>query len=385
MVSDQFQATNKKVQQNSSYSGLPQFLLLRPRRRSLEVSAAIFIGIAFCCLFLYRSLYDSSTLMVTFPPRLYPRRETFPANWPEISSPTPESSDPELIRVLKLAASTSTGNETEPIIPPTTVILTTLNSAWAEPGSVLDLFLESFRAGNGTRELVNHLVIVSLDQKAHRRCTAVHPHCYALTTPGVNFTGEASFMTHEYLLMMWRRIDFLASVLLLGYDLVFTDADIMWLRNPFPHFHKSADFQIACDRYSAKSPTDRRNNPNGGFTFVRSNVRTLQFYRFWYYSRQNYPKLHDQDVLNKIKFHPFINSIGLQMRFLDTARFGGFCEPAKDLNVACTMHANCCVGLKHKIHDLNVVLQDWKHFLALPRDSGASRSFTWRAPQRCRV
>ncbi|CAN0902225.1 Uncharacterized protein At4g15970 [Linum grandiflorum] len=252
MVSDQFQATNKKVQQNSSYSGLPQFLLLRPRRRSLEVSAAIFIGIAFCCLFLYRSLYDSSTLMVTFPPRLYPRRETFPANWPEISSPTP-------------------------------------------------------------------------------------------------------------------------------------DADIMWLRNPFPHFHKSADFQIACDRYSAKSPTDRRNNPNGGFTFVRSNVRTLQFYRFWYYSRQNYPKLHDQDVLNKIKFHPFINSIGLQMRFLDTARFGGFCEPAKDLNVACTMHANCCVGLKHKIHDLNVVLQDWKHFLALPRDSGASRSFTWRAPQRCRV
>ncbi|CAN1265715.1 Uncharacterized protein At4g15970, partial [Linum perenne] len=261
-------------------------------------------------------------------------------------NPPQESSDPELIRVLKLAAAPAT-NQTQPPIPANTLILTTLNSAWAEPGSVLDLFFESFRSGNGTRDLLNHLVIVSLDQKAHRRCTAVHKHCYALTTPA--------------------------------------DADIMWFRNPFPHFHQSADFQIACDKYLGSSPLDRRNQPNGGFTFVRSNVRTLQFYRFWYRSRERYPGKHDQDVLNKIKYHPFLDAIELRMRFLDTAHFGGFCEPSRDLNVACTMHANCCVGLEHKIHDLNVVLQDWKHFLSLPSDSRDSRSFTWRAPQRCRV
>ncbi|CAN1265719.1 Uncharacterized protein At4g15970 [Linum perenne] len=364
----------------SSYSGRPQFLR---RRRSLEVSIAVFLGIAVFCLFLYRSQYYSLRLSpaMWLPRRLFPGSDA--ANWSEFSSPVMESSDPELIRVLKLAAAPAT-NQTQPPIPANTLILTTLNSAWAEPGSVLDLFFESFRSGNGTRDLLNHLVIVSLDQKAHRRCTAVHKHCYALTTPAVNFTAEATYMTDEYLVMMWRRIDFLASVLFLGYDIVFTDADIMWFRNPFPHFHQSADFQIACDKYLGSSPLDRRNQPNGGFTFVRSNVRTLQFYRFWYRSRERYPGKHDQDVLNKIKYHPFLDAIELRMRFLDTAHFGGFCEPSRDLNVACTMHANCCVGLEHKIHDLNVVLQDWKHFLSLPSDSRDSRSFTWRAPQRCR-
>ncbi|CAN1159286.1 Uncharacterized protein At4g15970 [Linum perenne] len=233
----------------SSYSGRPQFLR---RRRSLEVSIAVFLGIAVFCLFLYRSQYYSLRLSpaMWLPRRLFPGSDA--ANWSEFSSPV-------------------------------------------------------------------------------------------------------------------------------------MDADIMWFRNPFPHFHQSADFQIACDKYLGSSPLDRRNQPNGGFTFVRSNVRTLQFYRFWYRSRERYPGKHDQDVLNKIKYHPFLDAIELRMRFLDTAHFGGFCEPSRDLNVACTMHANCCVGLEHKIHDLNVVLQDWKHFLSLPSDSRDSRSFTWRAPQRCRV
>ncbi|CAN1159287.1 Uncharacterized protein At4g15970 [Linum perenne] len=202
----------------SSYSGRPQFLR---RRRSLEVSIAVFLGIAVFCLFLYRSQYYSLRLSpaMWLPRRLFPGSDA--ANWSEFSSPVMESSDPELIRVLKLAAAPAT-NQTQPPIPANTLILTTLNSAWAEPGSVLDLFFESFRSGNGTRDLLNHLVIVSLDQKAHRRCTAVHKHCYALTTPAVNFTAEATYMTDEYLVMMWRRIDFLASVLFLGYDIVFT-------------------------------------------------------------------------------------------------------------------------------------------------------------------
>jgi hypothetical protein len=34
-----------------------------------------------------------------------------------------------------------------------TVILTTLNAAWASPGSVIDLFIDSFRHGVGTSSL----------------------------------------------------------------------------------------------------------------------------------------------------------------------------------------------------------------------------------------
>lgn len=103
-----------------------------------------------------------------------------------------------------------------------TVILTTLNAAWANPGSVIDLFMESFRNGETTHHLLNHLVIVSLDMKAYTRCMAIHAHCFALITEGVDFSGEKSFMSKGYLRMMWRRVNFFRVVLTKGYSFIFS-------------------------------------------------------------------------------------------------------------------------------------------------------------------
>ncbi|WCJ42149.1 Nucleotide-diphospho-sugar transferase family protein [Euphorbia peplus] len=264
-----------------------------------------------------------------------------------------------------------------------TVILTTLNEAWAEPNSIFDVFLKSFKIGNDTNRLLKHLVIISLDEKAHVRCLEIHPHCYALKSKQAeNFSSEAYFMTPTYLEMMWTRIDFLSIVLQLGYNFVFTDADIVWLRDPFPNFYNHVDFQIACDNYIG-NPTSRHNQPNGGFNFVKSNKRSIKFYKYWYSSRLRFPGKHDQDVLNKIKFDPFINKIGLRMRFLDTKYFGGFCEPSRDFNLVCTMHANCCFGLDNKVHDLRIVLEDWRRFMLSPPNTKALGTFSWRAPDKC--
>ncbi|CBI35299.3 unnamed protein product, partial [Vitis vinifera] len=228
-----------------------------------------------------------------------------------------------------------------------TVILTTVNEAWAANNSLLDLFLESFRIGNNTQRLLNHLVIITLDPKAYARCTTLHPHCYALKTKEMDFSKEAFFMSHDYLEMMWRRIDFLRSVLKMRYNFIFTDADIMWFRDPFQRFDSKADFQIACDYFNGNS-SDVNNSPNGGFTY------------------------HD----------PFITKIGLKMRFLDTAYFGGFCQRSKDLNLVCTMHANCCVGLGNKIHDLGIMLHDWRKFTSFTPNTNSTSS-SWTVPQNC--
>nr|KYP61682.1 Uncharacterized protein At4g15970 family [Cajanus cajan] len=264
-----------------------------------------------------------------------------------------------------------------------TVILTTLNDAWAEPGSIFDLFLESFRLGIQTQKLLNHLVVITLDQKAHARCLALNKHCYQLETKGDNFTGEAFFMTPDYLHMMWRRIEFLGWVLDMGYNFVFTDTDIMWLRNPFKQFYKDADFQIACDFFNGNS-FDLNNLPNGGFNYVKSNKRTIWFYKFWLRSRSSYPKMHDQDVLNKIKKHPFISDMELKIRFLSTGYFGGFCQASKDFNKVSTMHANCCVGLNNKVNDLKILLEDWKKYMSLSENEKKQSHPSWSVPQSCR-
>ncbi|CAN6233918.1 unnamed protein product [Urochloa humidicola] len=263
-----------------------------------------------------------------------------------------------------------------------TVILTTLNAAWASPGSVIDLFIDSFRRGVGTSSLLRHLVIVAFDSKAYQRCVKIHPYCFALTTEDVDFSEEKRFQTSGYLQMMWKRLDFLRQVLEKGYSFVFSDADIMWFRNPFPFFYSDGDFQIACDHYVGNA-TDLRNIANGGFNYVKSNDQSIEFYKFWYSSRFRYPGYHDQDVFNFIKHDPYTTDIGLTIKFLSTSYFGGICEPSKDLNKVCTMHANCCIGLQSKIHDLRIMMEDWRNYMSMPPSLKSFGALSWRVPQNC--
>lgn len=148
------------------------------------------------------------------------------------------------------------------------------------------------------------------------------------------------------------------------------------------HFHSDADFQIACDQFLGNE-ADLNNKPNGGFNFVKSNNRTIEFYKYWYSSREKHPRRHDQDVLNIIKYEPYIKELGLKMRFLSTTYFGGLCEPSKDFDKVCTMHANCCVGLNKKIHDLRLMLEDWRRYMAMPPAIRKSKQHRWRAPEIC--
>ncbi|RWV86572.1 hypothetical protein GW17_00051527, partial [Ensete ventricosum] len=226
-----------------------------------------------------------------------------------------------------------------------TVILTTLNDAWTEPGSVLDLFLESFRIGNGTSQLLNHLVFITMGQKAHERCTSMRGHCFDLNTKGANLSEQKDYNTPGYLDIMWQRLDFQRQVLERGYNFIFTDTDILWFRNPLPHFYPQGDFQVSCDRFFGDA-TDLENWPSNGFNYVRSNNRTIPFFRYWYWARTIYPQDHDQAVFNYIKHDAYLRELGLTIRFLDSKYFHGLCEiRSRDWDAVCTMHANCRIGL----------------------------------------
>ncbi|MCO5575917.1 hypothetical protein L7F22_029724 [Adiantum nelumboides] len=108
-------------------------------------------------------------------------------------------------------------------MPDKTVIITTLNQAWATRNTMIDLFLESFSLGVNTTKFLNHLLIIALDQKSYDRCVNIHSHCFQLRTAGVDFSGEKLFMTPDYLNMMWRRIDLLRQILEEGYSFVFSN------------------------------------------------------------------------------------------------------------------------------------------------------------------
>eukprot|EP00253_Pinus_taeda_P023005 PITA_23005 len=274
-------------------------------------------------------------------------------------------------------------------MPNKTLIMTAANTAWMEPNGLIDLLLESFRIGEGTQELLDYLLIVALDERAFNRCKEIHLHCYELRTEGVDFSGEKFFMTKDYVKITQRKIEFLKDVVEHGFSFVFTVslpnlsrtyADIVWLRNPFKRFSREADFQISCDTCDY-GPADLRNFPNTGFAFVRSNQQTIRLYNLWYNFTQRYPGRHDQDAFNAMKFSKEFANIGLKPLHLDAAYFSGFCDTRATLQYVCTMHANCCKGLKAKTHDLRATLEKWMLYRL---DVGRRSEIHWRSRDECR-
>ncbi|GAB4842762.1 hypothetical protein Ancab_012737 [Ancistrocladus abbreviatus] len=290
-----------------------------------------------------------------------------------VAPPSSENGKDELSSILRRASTQSR-----------TVILTTINEAWVAPNSTFDLFVKSFEIGNNTSWLLKHLVLIAVDEKAYNRCLAMQHHCYFLKVEGSDLADELKYMSSSYVEVMWRRTGLFHKVLEFGYNFIFTDADIMWFRDPFQHFYAQADIQFACDQFNGDS-SNVNNHINAGFQYAVSNNRTLQFYKFWYESRKKHLGKNEQDVFNIIKHDPFVKEIGLKMRFLDTEYFSGFCQPSKDLNKVCTMHANCCIGLGNKIHDLNMVLEDWKRYMLQSPSQNASNSSPWTGPHNCKV
>ncbi|CAN4125982.1 unnamed protein product [Withania somnifera] len=249
-----------------------------------------------------------------------------------------------------------------------TVIITVINKAYVEPHngeypSMLDLFLESFWEGESTRVLLEHLLVVAVDQTAYERCKFRRLHCYRLVTDDVDFAGEKIYMSEEFIKMMWRRTEFLMQVLKLGYNFIFTDTDVMWLRNPFLMLNKSEilDLQVSSDWFNG-DPFSNSNSINTGFYYVRSNTRTITLFEIWYAMRRNSKGMKEQDVLAKL-IHEGVNTeLGLKIKFLDTIHFGGFCSDNKDVELVVTVHANCCRSIQAKVADLKKVLMDWNRF-----------------------
>ncbi|KAI6702851.1 hypothetical protein NL676_011987 [Syzygium grande] len=255
-------------------------------------------------------------------------------------------------------------------MPNRTVIIAMVNRAYADPGAevdsgatMLDLFIRSLWLGEGTRGLLDHVLVVAMDRAAYRMCRFRRLNCYRLETDGVDFRGEKVYMSEDFIRMMWRRTAFLGDVLRRGYNFVFTDTDVMWLRNPFKKLSKneSEDLQISTDVFNG-DPWSEDNFINTGFYFVRSNNKTVALFDEWYSRRENATGKKEQDVLLDLIHEGAFKRLNLSVRFLDTLFFSGFCEDSKDFREVATVHANCCRSIKGKVFDLTVVLRDWKRF-----------------------
>ncbi|CAL9086277.1 unnamed protein product [Musa textilis] len=247
-----------------------------------------------------------------------------------------------------------------------TLVISYLNKAYVEENGMLDLFLRSLKEGEDTAFLINHLVLITVDQTAFDRCKMHRLHCYRLVAEDLDFSKEQLFMSEGYINLVWQKVVVLGEVLKHGYNFIFTDIDIMWLRNPFSRLSlHGEDLQISCDDYNGR-PFDDSNHINTGFFYVASNNKTIKLFDTWFESRKTLERMHDQDVLVFLKSKGVFKQLGVSVRFLDTLYFSGFCEVTKNSKEVITVHANCCRSIKAKVDDLTETLEAWKKLKGTP-------------------
>ncbi|KAJ1286853.1 hypothetical protein BS78_03G384000 [Paspalum vaginatum] len=265
-----------------------------------------------------------------------------------------------------------------------TVIMTSVNEVWTRPNSLLDIFLDGFRNGDGTAHLLAHVLIVTVDAGSLSGCRALHPHCYLLEVKsGLDLNRARTFGTREYVEMIWLKLSIQQRILELGYNFLFTDADILWLRDPFQHISVYADMSCSLDN-SKMAPDLLDCENNVGFYYMKSTNRSVEMVRYWRAARARFDgNPIEQVVFNKIK-HELIRDLGARIQPLETEYISGFCDFQERLDKVCTVHANCCMGLDNKVHDLRNVAADWRNYTGLTPEERKKGSIKATAPIKCR-
>lgn len=87
---------------------------------------------------------------------------------------------------------------------------------------------------------------------------------------------EDVFGTASFIETSRRKSLLVLKVLRLGYSVIFSDVDVVWIQNPVPHLLEyNSDFVIQSDRAHHNKDTALNYNINSGFYLVRSSKRAV--------------------------------------------------------------------------------------------------------------
>ncbi|CAL9756508.1 unnamed protein product, partial [Musa acuminata subsp. burmannicoides] len=232
-----------------------------------------------------------------------------------------------------------------------TLIIGVINEASVEDNGMLQLFLQSMREGEDTAFLIRHVLLVATDQIAYNHCMVLQLHCHQLYTDTLLLSPALSVQSTSLINLASTLTLFLGEVLLRGYSFIFTDMNVMWLRNPFARLnHNGEDMLLSGDLYDS------------GLYFVSSNTKTMALFKQSYAVMNESRSMKGDDVLHLMRSKRFIQQLDMKVGYLDTAHFTNFCQGTLDIAKAATVHANCCPSSKAKFADLTAILDVWKTY-----------------------
>ena len=185
---------------------------------------------------------------------------------------------------------------------PGVIVLTTTNTGF------LDILLNLLESIKRTGVCPN-VTIIAEDPQAYAFLLGI-----SSGQPGLNVLKTSSgFMTPQKLMfgtkvykeLVNKRAEYLLSFLEKGLEVMFTDTDTFWFRDPFPYFQGDFDVAMLDEllNYPERNPTSRF---CAGLAYFKPTERTLRFVREWVRRMKGDKKKKrtpDQDVMNNMLLH----------------------------------------------------------------------------------
>lgn len=165
-------------------------------------------------------------------------------------------------------------------------------------------------------------VIFSLDEKIHDYLISINE--TSIYWKFLNSREDISLFRHpSFNFISFQKVRIVYEVLKFGYDILFLDADVILLSDPFPYFsEKSVDHyfssNVFCpEKFDLKNAS--YNEGNTGFYFVRSNLRSIRIWEYAVLLLQHATELDDQTLfwgllrdLSKYGIVRFISPLSLK-------------------------------------------------------------------------
>ncbi|KAK3278892.1 hypothetical protein CYMTET_13206 [Cymbomonas tetramitiformis] len=189
-----------------------------------------------------------------------------------------------------------------------TIIISMVNKG------MLDVFDVQYKT---TSFFVPHVlgmwVVVAMDTTSLKHCQQHWKHCVLDPQFSTDQTMESEHTYSDknesskymYTRICWRRVEVVNMALRLGLNVIFTDLDVAWLKDPRPYLRHDVDLQMGpiqsnhdFNRTDPKSYTRFPGALNAGFYHIRASNASLHYMLGWIEDGRH--KLHDE---NLIKHH----------------------------------------------------------------------------------
>ena len=150
------------------------------------------------------------------------------------------------------------------------------------------------------------VVVIAEDDKSFQKLILLYRHTLTIERSSKNNTDSAvNFGSQSFKKLVSERPSHILKYLELGKNVLYCDADTVWVQNPFPYL--VGEFDIWAQYDATEYCT--------GFLAIKTNERTIQFAKNWEFYMSQRSNINDQEGFNAV------NKAELQIQKLDITLF----------------------------------------------------------------